>query len=68
MVVKIVELIGHSKKSWADAVQNAVTEATKTVRNVRGIDVIKMTCKVDNDVIVEYRANCKIAFLIEDER
>ena len=68
MVIKIVELIGASTKSWADAVQNAVSEATKTVRNVKGVDVIKMTCKVENNKIVEYRANCKVAFLIEDDR
>ncbi|MHA2060450.1 MAG: dodecin family protein [Candidatus Ranarchaeia archaeon] len=68
MVIKIVELIGASSKSWADAVQNAISEATKTVRNVKGVDVVKMTCKVENSKIVEYRANCKVAFLIEVER
>jgi flavin-binding protein dodecin len=68
MVIKIVELIGASNKSWADAVQNAITEATKTVRNIKGVDVVKMTCTVEKEKIVEYRANCKVAFLIEGDR
>ncbi len=68
MVVKIIELIGSSKKGWVDAVQNAVTEAAKTVRNIKAVDVIKTTCKIENNVIAEYRASCRIAFLIEDER
>ena len=38
-VVKIIELIGSSEKSWEDAVQEALREA-KTVENIVGIDVL----------------------------
>jgi flavin-binding protein dodecin len=44
-VVKIVELIGSSPKSWEEAVVNAVKEAAKTVRNIKGVDVKRFTAK-----------------------
>jgi flavin-binding protein dodecin len=66
-VVKIVELIGSSPNSWEEAVRNAVKEAAKTIRNVKGVDVKRFTAKVKNGDIVEYRAVVKIAFVVERE-
>jgi flavin-binding protein dodecin len=65
MVVKIIELIGSSSNSWSEAAQNAVTEAAKTVKNIKGVHVKRCTAKVKNDKIVEYNANVKIAFTVE---
>lgn len=67
-VIKIIELVGASDKSWQEAVDNAIKEAGKTIRNIRGIDVIGWTGKVEGESIVEYRANVKIAFLVETVR
>ncbi|MBN1683216.1 dodecin domain-containing protein [Candidatus Bathyarchaeota archaeon] len=66
-VVKIIELIGSSPKGWEEAVKDALNEASKTVRNIKGIDVIKYTAKVDNNKITEYRAVVKIAFVVKRE-
>jgi dodecin len=66
-VVKIVELIGNSPNSWEEAAENAVREAAKTVRNIRGVDVKRCTAKVKEDKIVEYRAVVKIAFVVDSE-
>ncbi len=66
-VVKIIELIGSSPNSWEEASGNAVTEAAKTIRNIKGIDLIHCTAKVKNNKIVEYRAVVKIAFIVENE-
>ena len=65
-VVKIIELVGNSKKSWQDAVENAIKRAAKTVRNIRGVDVIGWTGKVEDGRIVEYRADVKISFVVEE--
>ncbi|MFX0068304.1 MAG: dodecin family protein [Promethearchaeota archaeon] len=67
-VIKIIELVGASGKSWQEAVDNAIMEASKTIRNIRGIDVVGWTGKVEGKKIVEYRANVKIAFLVEEVR
>ena len=64
-VVKIIELIGTSPNSWSEAAQNAVTEAAKTIKNIKGVHVKRCTAKVTNDKIVEYNVNVKIAFTIE---
>ena len=65
-VVKIVELVGSSEKSWQEAVDNAVARASKTIRNVRGVDVQGWTGKVRDGKIIEYRANIKISFMVEE--
>jgi len=66
-VVKIVELIGNSPNSWEEAAENAMREAAKTVRNIKGIDVKRFTAKVKEDKIVEYRAVVKIAFVVDTD-
>ena len=63
-VVKIIELVGHSDKSWQDAIDNAIERASKTIRNIRGVDVLGWTGKVQDGKIVEYRANVKISFVV----
>ena len=67
-VVKIIELIGSSNKSWQEAVENAIERAARTIRNIRGIDVTGWTGKVEGDKIIEYRANVKISFIVEEIR
>jgi flavin-binding protein dodecin len=64
-VVKIIELIGTSPDSWNEAAQNAVTEAAKTVKNIKGVHVKRCTAKVEANKIVEYNADVKIAFIVE---
>ena len=65
-VVKIIELVGSSTESWQDAVEKAVERALKTIRNIRGVDVVGWTAKVRDGKIVEYRANIKISFTVEE--
>ena len=67
-VIKVVELVGTSPTSWEDAARNAVAEAAKTVRNISGLDVVNQTATVKDGNIAEYRANVKIAFVVEEVR
>ena len=61
-LLKVIELLAESKKSWEDATQNAVTEASKSVRNIRSVYVKNLTAEVDKDKITHWRLNCKISF------
>jgi flavin-binding protein dodecin len=63
-VVKVIELIGSSPKSWEDATANAVKEAGKTIRNIKAVYLKECTAKVQNNRIVEYRSNVKISFVV----
>lgn len=64
-VVKVIELIAESEKSWEDAAQNAVTEAAKTVRNIQNVYVKDCKAIVKSDRIVKYRVNAKITFIVD---
>ncbi len=64
-VVKVIELIGSSPKGWDDAAANAVKEAARTVRNIKGIELKRCSAKVDKGKIIEYRAVVKVAFDVE---
>jgi dodecin len=63
-VVKVIELVGESSTSFEDAVKNALDDAKKSVRDIRGIDVKSFNAVVKSDKITAYRANVKVAFLV----
>ena len=64
-VLKVIEVIGSSKKSFEDAVSNVVKEASKTVKNIKSVYVKDMQVKVNDNQVSEYRVNTKVSFLIE---
>lgn len=65
--VKVIELVGSSPNSFSDAVRNAVKTASKTVRNMKGVEVYSSTASVgENGEISNYKVQVKIAFLIEE--
>ena len=63
-VAKIIEVVGSSPKSWDEAAEVAVREASKTVKNISGIEVEHMTATVSDGEIVNYKATVKIAFAV----
>jgi dodecin len=62
-VTKIIELVGSSSTSSDDAVQDALNEARKTIRNVKAVDVVSTGLRGDN--LSEWRAHVRISFLID---
>ena len=64
-VVKVIELMSESSSTWEEAVQNVVTEASKTLRNIRSIYVKEFTAAVENEKITSYRINAKVTFEME---
>ena len=65
LAVKLIELMGTSTESWPKAVEEAVTKAGESLRNIQAVDVLSLKAKVENGKISEYRANVKLAFVIE---
>ena len=64
-VVRVIELVGVSSKSWSDAAQQAVARASQTLRHVTGLDVLKSSAVVKDGKITEYHVNVKVAFIME---
>ncbi len=66
-MVKVIEVIASSEKSFDDATRMAVAEASKTVKNIQSVYVKHMNANVENNQIVSYAINAKISFLLEEK-
>lgn len=64
-VVKVIELMSESDKSWEDAAQKAVDKASKTLHGIKSIYIENFEAKVENNKIVLYRVDAKISFMID---
>jgi dodecin len=64
-IVKVVELIASSEKSVEDAIQNGVTEMSKTVRNIDSVYVKDIKAHVKDGKITSYGVICNISFRVD---
>ena len=62
-VTKIIELVGSSTRSSDDAVQQALAEARRTLRNIKAVDVVSTGLR--GDELGEWRAHVRISFLVD---
>jgi flavin-binding protein dodecin len=60
--VKIIEIIGISSKSFDDAIVQAISKASKTVKGITGVEVINHMASVEDGKIKRYKVNLKLAF------
>lgn len=63
-IAKVIEVMCEGK-SIEEALSSGVTEASKTIKNIKQIDVKWIHASVENNKIVKYRVNAKISFVIE---
>lgn len=64
-VIKSIELVGSSPDAFEEAVNTAINEAKKTIRNIRRVKVEDMEVRMENDDIVAYQAKIKLYFMVE---
>lgn len=64
-IVKVLEVIAESDKSFDDAAQQAVREAAQSVRGIKSIWIDNFSGVVQGDRIVEFRVNAKLSFVVE---
>ncbi len=67
-VYRITELVGTSKKSWEDAAANAVNAASKTLRDLRVAEVIKLDLVIENGKVAAYRAKVALSFKYDPKK
>lgn len=65
-ILKVIEVLASSTKGWEDAAAQAVTEASKSLRGIKSVNITNQSAVVENGKIVEYRVNCKMSFEIEN--
>lgn len=61
-VLKVIEILANSDKSWEDATKNAVAEASKSVKNIRSVYINEQSATVKDGELNNYRVNVKITF------
>ena len=64
-MLKVIEVLAKSTKSWEDAAAQAVATASKTIRNIKSIYIENFEATVENGKMVKYRVNAKISFVLE---
>ena len=67
-LVKVIEVLAQSDKSWEDAAQQAIGEASNTLRNIRSIYIKEFEAAVENGKITQFRINAQISFDLEESR
>ena len=61
-VYRVTELIGVSSKSWEDAAANAIATASKTLKDLRIGEVVKLDMTIDDGKVTGYRARVMVSF------
>jgi flavin-binding protein dodecin len=65
-VAKVSEISATSTKSFEDAIQQGLSRASKTLRNIRGAWVKEQHVRCDNGRITEYQVNLMVTFVLDD--
>ena len=65
---KMTEIVGTSPKSFADAVQEGVKRAAKTLRNLGWFEVVEQRGMIKDGAVAEFQVTIKVGFKLDDER
>ena len=64
-VYKVIELVGTSETSIEEAVQNAASRASKTLKHLRWFEILKVTGQLENGKVAHYQVTLKVGFTLE---
>jgi flavin-binding protein dodecin len=64
-MLKVIEVLAESDKSWEDAASQAVTRASKSVHGIKSLYIKDMNAQVENNKITKYRINANISFALD---
>jgi dodecin len=64
-VYKILELVGSSEKSIEDAIQNAITRASKTIRDMKWFEVVQTRGHIEDGSVRHYQVTLRVGFTLE---
>lgn len=67
-IVKVLEVISSSETSIEAAIQNAVDEVSKTVRNIDSVYVKDIKAHVKDGKVTSFGCVCKVSFRLDQER
>jgi dodecin len=65
-VYRVIDVVGTSPTSWEEAARNAVKTASKSLRDLRIAEVVKLDVRVDNGKVTAFRTRLALSFKYED--
>ena len=65
-VYKIIDLVGSSPTSWEDAATSAIGRASKSLRDLRIAEVMKLDIKIEDGKPAQFRTNLRLSFKYQD--
>lgn len=65
-VARVSEIVASSPKGYAEATAEGVKRASKTLRGITGVEVLRQSAKVESGKITEYRVHLNVTFLLDD--
>lgn len=65
-ILKVIEVLANSEKSWEDATKKAVKHAAKSLKNIRSVYVAEQSAAIKDNEVTEFRVNVKITFELND--
>lgn len=66
-IVKVIEVIASSEKSFDDAIQNCIAEVSKTVHNIDSVYVKDFKVHVKDGKAASYGVICKVSFRVDNK-
>lgn len=61
-VMKVIEILSNSTKSWEDATDRGIKKASKSINNIKSAFVQSQSVVVNSGKVKEYRVNLKVTF------
>ena len=65
-VAKVSEISATSPKSFEDAIEQGLTRAAKTLRNIRGAWIKEQHVRCTDGRVTEYQVNMMVTFVLDD--
>lgn len=64
-VVKVIEIMSNSNKSWEDATEKGIEKASESIKGIKSAFVQSQSVTVDDNKVKEYRVNLKLSFVVK---
>lgn len=64
-VLKVIEVLANSEKSWEEATKKAVAHASKSVKHIKSVYIQDQSATVENGEVTDFRVNVKITFEVK---
>ncbi|MEM8524201.1 MAG: dodecin family protein [Bacteroidota bacterium] len=64
-VVKVIEIMSESSKSWEDATDKGIQKASESIKNIRSAYINEQSVTVKDGKVDKYRVNLKLSFAVD---